>query len=71
MAKASTSRGSSPARESGGDARSLGGLFEVGEDTLNGTHLGHEGDDPQARHSGSNERDDFINAGEQHRPPIG
>ncbi|MBA3494641.1 MAG: hypothetical protein H0T87_11165 [Gammaproteobacteria bacterium] len=56
----------------GGDARSLGGLAEVGEDTLNGTHVGHESDDPHRLATAeADEREDFITAGEQHRSPIG
>lgn len=39
---------------------------------VNGTHLGHEGDDPhRLAAAGADEREGFIDTGEQHRPPIG
>jgi hypothetical protein len=38
----------------------LGGLAEVGEDTVNGTHLGPEGDDPhRLAAAGADEREDL------------
>ncbi|MGH8653849.1 MAG: hypothetical protein ACREYE_17505 [Gammaproteobacteria bacterium] len=54
-----------------GDARCMGRPTEMLKYALNGTQLGDEGDDPhRLATSSAEEREDFIEAGEQHGPEV-